>query len=217
MIRIVRLTLMLTNQKPYHEDHPKQKKFHRNVRDVMVHDSIPFSIASSPWFNRLVNNLDSRIKVKSRFSYSRDIKKEGRIMKHRSRAHVRNNVVQGIGHAADLWKSKGGVDYLGFTSQFIDSTWRWQKIGTGCRPFELQHSGQNLKIGLQKESDSLQLNPSIVKVMVTDTESAIVAGRRMAGFSSISCGIHKLHLVGGDAEKAPGTEDVAEALQARVE
>ena len=135
-------------------------------------------------------------------------------MKRRSRAHVAQNVSFAYAAAADLWTSKGQDDYLGINAMFVDVTWRWQKIVVACRPFDVQHSGENLRRTLQKESDSLELPKNIVKVYVKDTASDIMAGRRVPGYSAISCCIHRLMLVGNDAENAFGTEEVAEALKA---
>ena len=198
----------------YQNSHPKQKRFHRNLKNLIVNDALPFKLANSPWLIKLVKDLDGQVNVKSRVSYSREVKKEGRIMKRRSRAHVRNNITGAYAAAADIWTSKGQTDYLGINAMFIDASWRWQKIVVACRPFEEQHTGINLRNTLKKESDALDIPEDVVKVFVTDTAPDIMAGRRVAGFSSISCCIHKLQLVGSDAENAIGTEGVKEALKA---
>ena len=65
---------------------------------------------------------------------------------------------------------------------------------------------------MQEESDKLELDDNVVKVYVTDTASDVMAGRRVPGYSAISCCIHKLQLLGKDAENSVGTEEVAEAL-----
>ena len=61
----------------------------------MIHDAQPFKMA------------DSQIKVKSRFSYSREVKSEGRVIKKRSREHVKKNVILVYAATADMWTSKG--------------------------------------------------------------------------------------------------------------
>ena len=181
---------------------------------MMMIDALPFKVANSPWLKRMVRDLDNRVEIKSKHTYAKEVKKEGKIVKRRSRTHVSQNVTIAYAAAADLWSSKGQDDYLGINAMFVDVSWRWQKIVVACRPFEVQHSGENLRSTLQKESDKLELPTNTVKVYVTDTASDIVAGRRVPGYSAISCSIHKLMLVGNDAENAVGTEEVAEALKA---
>ena len=206
--------LIQSNQPAYLRTHPKQKRFHRNLKNMLMHDAQPFKMADSPWFRRLVKDLDNRVGVKSKHSYSKEIKKEGRIMKKRSREHCRKNITVAYAAAADLWTSKGQTDYLGINAMFIDASWRWQKITVACLPFKEQHNGENLRRTLQEESDKLELDDNVVKVYVTDTASDVMAGRRVPGYSAISCCIHKLQLLGKDAENSVGTEEVAEALKA---
>ena len=206
--------LFSNNLPSYQKSHPIQKRFHRNLKNLMVHDAQPFTMASSSWFKRLVKDLDARVQVKSRHSYSKEVKKEGKVVKKRSREHVRRNVTVGYAATTDMWTSKGQQDYLGINAQFIDSSWRWQKIVVACRPFDDRHSGENIKNVLSEESNALDLDDSIIKVFVSDTASDMVAGGRVDGYSSFSCCVHRLMLVGQDAEKAEGTEEIAAALLA---
>ena len=206
--------LVQSNLPSYQKSHPKQKRFNRNLKNMMMYDALPFKTANSPWLRRMVRDLDNRVVVKSRQTYAKEVKKEGRIVKKRSRAHVNKNVTLAYAACADLWSSKNQDDYLGINAMFIDASWRWQKIVVACRPFKDQHSGENLRATLKKESDSLELPESVIKVYVTDTASDILAGRRVPGYSAISCAIHRLMLVGNDAENSMGTEEVAEALLA---
>jgi hypothetical protein len=203
-----------SNLPKYQKAHPKQKRFHRNLKNMMKHDAQPFKMANSQWFRRLVKDLDNRVTVKSRHSYSKEIKKEGRIMKRRSREHCKQNITLAYSAAADMWTSKDQTDFLGINALFIDSSWRWQKITVACHPFEEKHSGENLRKMLKEESDALELGEDVIKVYVTDTASDIVAGRKVPGYSAISCCIHKLQRLGSDAENTNGTEEVAAALKA---
>lgn len=67
---------------------------------------------------------------------------------------------------------------------------------------------------MEEEDRALDLPKDTVKVNVTDTASDMLAGRTVNGYSSISCGIHKLMLVGDDAEREEKNEVVAEAVKA---
>jgi hypothetical protein len=131
-----------SNMPVYQKTHPKQKRFNRNLKNMLMHDALPFKMANSPWFRRLVNDLDNRVIVKSRESYSKEIKKEGRIMKRRSREHCKRNITVAYSAAADMWTSKGQTDFLGINAMFIDASWSWQKITVACHPFEEQHTGR---------------------------------------------------------------------------
>ena len=192
--------------------HPIQKKFERNMKNLLLNDALPFKLANSVWFKKMVHDLEPRIKIKSRVSYSRSVRKEGKIVKMRAREHVRRNVTLGYAASVDMWRSVAGEDYLGLNSQFVDSSWRWQKITTACKPFPGEHTAVNIKGLLEEEDRELGLPRGVVKVNVTDTASDIVAGRNIDGYSSFSCGIHKLMLVGDDAEKASSV--MGEAVKA---
>ena len=72
----------------------------------------------------------------------------------------------------------------------------------------------NLKELLKKETNAMELGDKIIKVFVTDTDSDILAGRKVSDYAEISCCIHKLMLLGVDAENSKGTEEVFEALKA---
>ena len=87
---------------------------------MMVHDAQPFRMASSPWFRKLLKDLDCRVQLKSRHSYSKEVRKEGKVIKRRSREHVRRKVSVGYAATADMWTSKGQQDYLGINAHFID-------------------------------------------------------------------------------------------------
>ena len=201
-----------TNAPKYQNNHPHQKVFDRNFKNLIVHDALPFNLAGSVWFNKLVHDLDPRLNIKHRTSYSRQVRREGKIVKRRAREHVRKAVTLSYAANVDMWRSVAGQDYMGINAQFVDSSWRWQKITTACKHFPGEHSGARIKSLLEEEDKELALSKNVIKVNVTDTASDIVAGRNVNGYSSISCGIHKLMLVGEDAEKE--NADIAEAIKA---
>ena len=77
-----------TNAPKYQNNHPHQKVFDRNFKNLIVHDALPFNLAGSVWFNKLVHDLDPRLNIKHRTSYSRQVRKEGKIVKRRAREHT---------------------------------------------------------------------------------------------------------------------------------
>lgn len=85
---------------------------------------------------------------------------------------------------------------------------------TACKPFPGEHTANNIRHLMEEEDRALDLPKDTVKVNVTDTASDMLAGRTVNGYSSISCGIHKLMLVGDDAEREEKNEVVAEAVKA---
>ena len=59
---------MMAKKIPYKPDHPNQKKFDKNLISLMIHNGIPFNLAGSPHFKKMVGDLDldPRVKVKTR-------------------------------------------------------------------------------------------------------------------------------------------------------
>ena len=49
---------MMVNKIPYKSDHRTQRKFDKNVISLMIPNGIPFNIASSPNFKKMVGDLD---------------------------------------------------------------------------------------------------------------------------------------------------------------
>ena len=195
----------------YKETHPNQKKFHQNLKSLLVLNALPFKLAGSSGFRKLVHDLDPKVRVGSRMKYSRSVRKEGKIVKRRTKEHVKNNVVSGYAATADGWTSRGQDQYLGINAHFIDSSWRWQRITTTCRLFNVQHSGENIKRLLTSEANSLDLSPEITRVNVTDTAPDMLSGRQVGGFCSFSCANHKLQLAVHDGDEAD--EKLKKAVQ----
>ena len=198
----------------YSSNHPNQKRFHRNVKDMMVLDALPFKISNSPQFRKLVKDMDPRIRVADRKTYSRSIRKEGKIVKQRSRKHVRDFVAGGYSATADCWKSKGKDSYMGINSVFICKDWKLHKITTSCKVFNEEHSGENIRNLLERESNSLDLPETTSKFNVTDTASDIVCGRRFGGYCNFSCCNHKLQLCLDDADKQPQNAGALDSVAA---
>ena len=65
---------MVNKKPPYKSDHPQQKKFDINLMNLMIHNGIPFNISSSPYLKMMVKDLDPRIKVKTRQTYSKCVR-----------------------------------------------------------------------------------------------------------------------------------------------
>lgn len=101
------------NGPKYQNAHPVQKKFNRNFKNMLINDAQPFKMANSPWFKQLMFDVDPRIKVNDRSTYSRFVRKEGKVVKRRAREHVRRNVCLGYAASVDMWRSNAGEDYLG--------------------------------------------------------------------------------------------------------
>ena len=70
------LPSMLASKVPYKSDHANQKKFDKNLLAMMIYDGIPFKVANSLCFNKMVSDLDPRIKIKSRQTYSKYIRQK---------------------------------------------------------------------------------------------------------------------------------------------
>ena len=97
---------------PYKKAHPIQKRFCLNMKNLKVNDALPFEIADSKWFWKLVNDLDLRITVNWRQTFSKLIKKEGDIIRRAALKHVSDSVCSGFASSDDIWTSKAQDDIL---------------------------------------------------------------------------------------------------------
>jgi hypothetical protein len=198
----------------YPKAHPAQKRFDRNLKNYMVHEGAPFNTADKPFFKKLVAGLDPRVHVFGRKKYTKEIHREGKVVKRRAKQHVEKYVHGGMAATADGWRSKAGDEYMGINNHFIDVSWRMQKIVVACKPFKKAHSGENIKNLLDEEADQIKLSEDTSKFNVTDTAADMLLGRKQKDVCNVSCCNHKLQLVVEDANKEIGNEDVEEALSA---
>ena len=201
----------------YPKHHHVQKAVDKYIQEMMTFEGMPFRLVGSEAFQNLVRTLDPRASVHHRTTYSRAIRKSGRVLRKRLRAEVQEKVKFSIGMTADGWESRAGDDYIGSTVHFI-SNFQLRRLTIACRPFKERHSGNNIGEVLKDELGGLNLQGNTFKVMITDAASNMrVARRGIQGVYELNCCNHQLQLAINDAKdpkKVPGNQDFHDAVDA---
>ena len=176
----------------FKKNHPSQKNFHLDLEELIVNEGLPFRLASSLYFRKMVYHLEPRVVVNHPTTYSLRLRKKQKFVKRKVKSEMKNEAVLGVGFTADGWESKGGDDYLGITRHFIDQEWQLRRLTLACCPFEQRHTGNNIQAVLEEEVTKIKLGPYVAKTIVTDEASNMKKGRRLDGIWNLNCANHKL-------------------------
>ena len=97
---------MISSRTPYGPSHKKQKQFDKNLKEMFVHDCLPFSLANSGTFRKTVTDLDPKIKVKQGRTYSKYVRNDEQKVKKSIKSLLRKNVKGVLGLTADMWDDR---------------------------------------------------------------------------------------------------------------
>ena len=150
-----------------HDDRAKSK--HRALLTMMVTDLQPFRMVNDPGFLNYSKLLDPRFAVGSDIFYRRLLEKAFDKGKLNVQQKLTNDEPSTVSIQLDGWSAhKHG--YIGLLLNYINKDWRRAKLCLACRPFDDNHTGQNLATWVEAECDAWGFTDS-VGVVTTDTAS----------------------------------------------
>ena len=117
------ITAMFASNVPYGQGHHKQKQFDKNMNKLFVNECVPFNLANSPHFRKLVSDLDPKIKVQTRQTYSKNIRQNEKKVKTSIKRLIRSMNVRGeglVGLTADMWDDRKQNSFCSLTAHFVD-------------------------------------------------------------------------------------------------
>ena len=193
------LSSVVMRKNPYEVGHPKQAQFDKNVISMIVNNSLPFTIASSKHFKKLVADLDPRIRVRKRQTYSKYIKQMEQPLKNKIRELVKTNSRGYVAVTSDLWDDKKQNSFCSLTAHYVNKEFQLERVTPAIRYFgAARHTSENLADVLTEEiRNIIEKDNDPVVFLVTDSANPMVKMRRMLCERGVvdqefGCAIHKL-------------------------
>ena len=193
------LQSLVSNMAPYKSNHPKQIKFDRNMLNLIIHDGVPFKIASSKFFKKTILDLDPRVKVKTRQTYSKYITQLEAPVKRKLKDLLKKNAKGLIAVTSDLWDDKKQNAFCSVTVHYVNDDFELVRVTPAIKFFGSgRHTSENIAEVLGKEVKALiddVIDP--VVVLVTDSAAPMVKARKLLVEKQIvdqqmGCANHKI-------------------------
>ena len=193
------LVAFMSNSAPYKSGHPKQKKFDRNLINLFIHNGLPFNIASSAYFKKHVADLDPKIKIKDRHTYSRYIKDMESSLKTKIKRLIKDNAKGFLALTSDLWDDKKQNAFCSLTVHYVNNKFELVRVTSAIKFFgSARHTSENISDTLAKEIKAvISSEASPVVVLTTDYTNSMVRARKLlvekgAVDQQLGCANHKL-------------------------
>ena len=147
----------------YARNDQQQVRFDNHVLDMIAVDGLPFSFVENPGFINLVLSLDSKLKVKSRQAYMRQIRKaisstvEPNIKREFSKVRPRF-----LHFSCDIWSSRRREGVLGVLAHFISDEWTLESRVVAIKHIYGSHTAENIKVSMEEVLNKYGLDYSKV-------------------------------------------------------
>lgn len=171
---------------------------HRRITDgiarCLAKDMIPISTVDKCGFREMVKRLNPRYQLPHKDHFSRHAIPT-------LYAETRDQVEQKLNKdmvffsaTADLWSSCTVQPYLGFTVQFINSSWELESCCLQVHYMPENHTGENIQHALASTLQDWGLDETRLTSITTDSGSNIILACRLLGWTRLSCFGHNLDL-----------------------
>ena len=204
---------LISSNKPYGSKHSKQLKFDSNMEELIVGACLPFKVAENPAFRNLVNDLDPKIRVKARTTYSRRILKKGSIVKMKAKRKIVKDAASLVAFTTDLWEDSGKNTFASITSHYVNEDFELVRVIPAIRYFDKRHRGPYIAEAVGEEIKSVSAGPNQSKFLVSDSCSNMENMRKQLVEEDIidtffGCSVHKIQNCIKDAnQEAKGVKN----------
>ena len=201
--------LDITSKKaPYGRNHHKQRQFDENLKSQIINDCVPFSTADSKSFRKTVKDLDPRIVVKSAWTYSRQIRKEGQKVKSMIKRLVTRNAQGLLAMTTDMWEDRKQNSFCSLTVHLIGEDFKLDRITPAIKYFgTARHRSVNIAATLTEEIEKVKAYAGISTVLVSDSTANMVKTKELLKERDvidmeIGCSLHRIQNAIKDSNKA---------------
>ena len=206
------LVQVIEAKTPYEFDHPRSRKIHETVGEMIAVDCELFNIVKRTGFKRLMNVLEPRYTLPSDKYFSDTLLPE-MYTKVKEKITALLSPLKHVSVTTDLWSSIAQDSYLSITLHFIGADYQYQQACLHALPFNDRHTGSEISSIITnclqawnvfdklhvivRDTNCLQAWNVFDKlhVIVRDNGSNFVAGLRDAGLPNIPFLAHTLQLV----------------------
>ena len=174
-------------------DHPRARKLHWSIAEMICVDCLPFYTVEKPGFLHLVKAFEPKYTPCSH-TYLSQTMISSMYEKVKDRVSSIVQVQHGISITTDIWSSDSLDSYLSFICHWINKNWEYKEACLHAQPFNERHTGENNATTFTKCMNDWHVSNK-VHLVVRDGGSNFVAGFRNAGIPAVSCFVHSLQLV----------------------
>lgn len=173
---------------------------------MVTKDIQPLSVVENIGFNDFVKKLNPSYSLPSRYIVTNNLLSAEYKKKYED---IKKRISEGesICLTTDAWTSKANESYISLTAHFISKDWKLNSLFLNCFKTVNDHTAENLKNELLEVVNKWDIQNKI-SCVVSDNAANILAAIRNAGWTSLPCFAHTLHLVVIDSLKDPNVHQI---------
>ena len=179
-------------------DKELQKRWDNSIVEYAADSFSSYAQLSSKAFKDLIRVANKLIKVKSRQTLSRHIKKKAINILNRIAKQLKKEKgsLRSLGFTTDMWTSRTGDSFISLTVSYIDQNWKLRRWTPFVKFFPNAHKAVQIKIALDEMIEMLGVeNPELKKYAVNDNAANAKAAIRLSNYLiQYLCDNHTLQL-----------------------
>ena len=179
-------------------DKELQKRWDNSIVEYAADSFSSFSQLSSKSFKDLIRVANKLIKVKSRQTLSRHVRKKAINILNRIAKQLKKEKgsLRSLGFTTDMWTSRTGDSFISLTVSYIDQKWKLRRWTPFVKFFPEAHKAVQIKIALDEMIERLEVdNPELKKYAVNDNAANAKAAIRLSNYLiQYLCDNHTLQL-----------------------
>lgn len=193
----------------------REKQINNALIKMVVADLQPLSIVENEGFKLFSKALNPAFVVPSRYILTKTL------LKNNYDAVFKNlkeelSFAEHICITTDAWTSIANESYVSITAHFITKDWKLNSKFLNCFAMYKDHTAQNLMNEIFESLKKWNVE-SKISCVVSDNAANILAAIKLAGWYSLPCFAHTLHLIVTDGLKDENIIQLVNKCKAAVE
>ncbi len=185
----------LDNTKKFDKDSAKAKAINCKVMEMIAIDDQPFSIVEDFGFRRLIEFIEPRYSLPSRWHFA-DVSLPA--LYNEVAAHIQmllGKNVTDISFTTDIWSSDvSPVSMLSLTAQWIEDSFEMRRVMLHAQECPGSHTGTAIASALESMFAQWNITKDMVHVVLRDNGRNMVKAIEDCGLNSLGCMAHTLQL-----------------------
>lgn len=182
--------------KKWDAKHPKQVEGEKLLTYWLCDGLKSYETVENEQFQRFISHLSKRFKVPSeKLIRTKLVPELNKKVQYAVKQSLESNSNEKGTYSitTDIWSSPSRDSFMSITAHWITGDFKRKLAILRCIPYNTAHSASNLSSALKNICSDWGVTN--VHVIVRDNASNIVLGAKTAGYQSIGCFCHILHLV----------------------
>ncbi|XP_010772682.1 zinc finger BED domain-containing protein 1-like [Notothenia coriiceps] len=204
----------LFNGTPYSHSSRRHKEITKAITFYLAKDMASINTVQNEGFKNLMKTLDKRYSVPSRNYFSRTAL-PAMYYKILTTVETELKDVQHFATTTDLWSSRTMEPYMSLTVHFITSDFTMKSRCLKTAFFPVDHTGDEIAVGLMESLHSWSLDPKRMVCITTDSGSNIIKASDINKWTRLQCFGHRLHLAIAMVNRVLGQQEAITRVLAR--